>query len=84
MLKRSATLISLFVLSACASVSNETFSPIVVDGDTYQLRTRTIEGPNGAYETTSARVDGIYYLCRINSPGDCEAAVRRGLEELPF
>lgn len=67
-------------LGACTTVADEQLSAITVDGKSYTLRTRTIEGPNGSFETTSARVRGGYYLCKIDSPGDCEAAVKRGLE----
>lgn len=69
-------------LTACGTVEQETFTPIVVDGRTYELRTRTIDGPNGSYQTTSAMVGRIAYLCKIDSPGDCEAAVRRGRDEV--
>lgn len=73
-----------FALGACATVAEEQLSAIVVDGESYTLRTRTIQGPNGPFETTSARVRGGHFLCKIDSPGDCEAAVRRGLESNIF
>lgn len=66
------------VFSACAPVSNETFSTITVEGRPYELRTRTIDGPNGPYETSSVLVRNNYYLCKPDSPGDCEAAVKTG------
>lgn len=71
-------------LGACATVAEEQLSSIVVDDESYVLRTRTIEGPNGSFETTSARVRGKYFICKIDSPGDCEAAVRRGKESNIF
>lgn len=72
--------LSVLALGACATVAEEQLSSIVVDDESYVLRTRTIEGTNGAFETTSARVRGKYFICKIDSPGDCEAAVRRGKE----
>lgn len=71
-------------LGACGTVTDERLTPIVVDGQTFELRTRTIDGPNGAYETTSAEVYNIHYPCKIDSPGDCEGAVLRGLNNIPF
>lgn len=65
-------------LSACASVSNETVRTITLDGRSYDLRTRTIEGTNGTFETSSVKVHGSYFQCKPDSPGDCEAAVRTG------
>lgn len=63
-------------LGGCASVSSETFKTIVLEGRSFELRTRTIDGPNGSYETSSVRVRGSYYLCKPDSPGDCEAAIK--------
>ncbi|WP_299830166.1 hypothetical protein [uncultured Roseobacter sp.] len=72
--------LTVLALGACATVAEEQLSTIIVDDESYVLRTRTIEGPNGPFETTSARVRGKYFICKIDSPGDCEAAVRRGRE----
>lgn len=71
-------------LGACASVTDERLSTLVVNGEEYTLRTRTLEGPNGSFETTSAIVRGKAFVCRIDSPGDCEAAVRIGRESSRF
>ena len=67
------------LLAACSTVVSESSSSIVVDGERYELRTRVTNGPNGQYETTSAIVGGMSNTCIPDSPGDCEAAVRRGL-----
>lgn len=72
--------VTLFMLAACGTVTNETVGTIVVDGEAFELRTRTIDGPNGTYDTTSVRVNSVYYGCIPTSRGDCEAAVRNGLE----
>ena len=69
-------IVAALLLGACGSVTNETTSSIVVDRNTYELRTRTIQGPNGAYDTSSVRVKGTYRQCQPDSPGSCEAAVR--------
>ena len=63
------------LLSACGSVVNETTGSYVVDGKSYELRTRTVQGSNGTYDTSSIRVNGTYYQCRPESPGSCKAAV---------
>ncbi len=66
------------VLSACGTVTNETKGTIVLDGRTYELRTRTIQGSNGSYDTSSVRAHGTWRICLPASPGSCEAAIRRG------
>ncbi|WP_299865350.1 hypothetical protein [uncultured Roseobacter sp.] len=76
--------LSVLALGACATVAEERLSSIVVDDESYVLRTRVIETENGSFETTSARVRGKYFICKIDSPGDCEAAVRRGKESNIF
>ncbi len=81
---RLATACAFLSLGACATVTDERLSSIVVDGREYTLRTRTIDGPNGAFETTSAIVRGKAFICKIDSPGDCEAAVRIGRETRRF
>ncbi|MEM9636825.1 MAG: hypothetical protein AAGA94_04205 [Pseudomonadota bacterium] len=81
---RSFPAFAVLALGACASVAEERLSTIVVDGQSYVLRTRTIESPNGTFETTSARVRGKHFICKIDSPGDCEAAVRQGRESSLF
>ncbi|MCV3270553.1 YgdI/YgdR family lipoprotein [Roseobacter sinensis] len=76
--------LSVLTLTACAdSVADTQLRTIVVDGEPYTLRTRIIEGPNGPYETTSARVRNTYYPCKLDSPGDCAAAVRFGRDYFP-
>ncbi|MCV3270552.1 hypothetical protein [Roseobacter sinensis] len=76
--------LAVLAVGACATVADERLSTIVVDGREYTLRTRTIDGPTGTYETTSARVRGKHFICIIDSPGDCEAAVRQGRESSLF
>ncbi|MDW3224803.1 MAG: hypothetical protein R8G34_18295 [Paracoccaceae bacterium] len=73
-------LAALVALSACGTITNETYSTIVVDDDTYKIRTRTIDGANGTYQTSSVQVYGLHYQCLPESKGDCEAAVREGLD----
>lgn len=63
-------------LGACASVTNETKSTIALDGRTYELRTRTMQGANGSYNTSSVLAHGTWRLCLPESPGSCEAAIR--------
>lgn len=67
------------VLTACATVVDERRSSIVVDGRSYELRTRLIDGPNGTFEHTSVFVYQTPVMCQPDSPGDCEGKVRRTL-----
>lgn len=76
MLAKAALAICAILLSACATVSDETFRTIMVDGESYQVRIRTLEGQNGPVKQSSVWVKGGYSLCIIDSPGDCEAAIR--------
>lgn len=69
----------LLVLTACGTVENESKSSITVDGNAYELRTEQIEGPNGTYDNTSVIVNGRMYLCKPDSPNDCEDAVIQAL-----
>lgn len=75
----------LVLLGACGEAVTDTqFRTIIVDDEPYVLRTRTIEGPGGTYQTTSAKVYNSYYPCKLDSPGDCAAAVRFGRDYFPF
>ena len=69
---------SALVLSACGTVTNETRGTINLDGRTYELRTRTMQGSDGSYNTSSVRAKGTWRQCLPASPGSCEAAIRRG------
>lgn len=66
----------LVALTACAPVTDETRSTIDVEGSTYELRTRTLDGPNGPFQQSSVKVKNKYYICLPDSPGDCAAAVK--------
>ncbi|WP_300059543.1 hypothetical protein [uncultured Roseobacter sp.] len=84
-LRISLLVLVLATLAACGTrVIDTRLSTIIVDDELYTLRTRTIEGPNGTYQTTSARVYNSYYPCKLASPGDCAAAVRFGRDYFPF
>ena len=72
----------MLAVSACSSVVSESYGSIVVDGDTYDVRNRVIEGPEGSYTQTSVIVASVPRTCLPQSPGDCEAAVRRALNDI--
>lgn len=75
------------LLGACATITEESRSSIVVDGEVYELRTRTIDTGGRTYVKTDAMVGGFAVTCIPSSPGDCEAAVRNGLnrfDDRPF
>lgn len=63
-------------LGACATALSESRSTIVVDGRSYDLITREMEGPNGTFEQSHVIVNNRLYICLPDSPGDCEAAVK--------
>lgn len=73
---------SMLVLSACGSLVSQSSSTIIVDGRSYELRTSVIDGPQGTYEQSRVVVKNQTYLCLPDSPGDCEAAVRQGLNHI--
>ena len=64
-------------LSACATAQNENFSTINLNGRDYELRTRTMSGASGSFVQNSVLAHGTWRTCLPDSPGDCEAAVRR-------
>jgi hypothetical protein len=77
---------ALLVLSACATVVDEKRTMAVLErgfnaGERYEIRTRTIQGPNGLYEQTSVVYRGFTRLCRIDSPGDCEKAAEQLIDD---
>ena len=87
---RCFSVLSLAALAGCANTVSETRSDFVYNGETfdiyngetYELRTRTIERSGETFEHSAVRVFGMYYTCLPDSPGSCEAAVRRGVESI--
>lgn len=73
---RYSLVAGLLALTACAPVTDEKRSTIDVEGSAYELRTRTVDGPNGPYQQSSVKVKNKYYICLPDSPGDCASAVR--------
>ena len=67
-------------LSACgATVQDERYSQVSTFNGTYEVRTRTIDYEDGRRHTRSdVKVGGYWYPCKIDSPGDCEAAAEVG------
>jgi hypothetical protein len=68
-------------ISACATIENESSTTAVLSsgfnaGERYQIRTRTMSGPNGSFQQTSVVYKGISRVCIPDSPGDCEKAAR--------
>lgn len=75
------------MLTACATVTNETRTPQVLQtgfyaGERYELRQRTIEGRNGPYQQTSVVYRGYTRICLIDSPRDCELAALNLIDEV--
>lgn len=77
---------ALFVLAmgACTKVSTRSDGAVIVDDRSYALETRTISGSSGTFEQTKVVVYGVPYTCLPDSPGDCEAKVRRALNRYDF
>lgn len=74
------------MLSACATISEETRTPAVLEGgfyggERYELRTRLLEGPNGTYSQTSVVYRGLARTCILDSPNDCELKARNLIDE---
>lgn len=79
-------LAAVLMMSACATVSNETRTIAFIEdgfyqGIEYQVRTQFIEGPEGSYERTSVVYRGVSRTCILDSPGDCESKAERLIEE---
>ncbi|GIT87667.1 MULTISPECIES: hypothetical protein [Roseobacter] len=72
-------LVAAVVLGGCAEVIEEKYGSIVVDGQTYELRSRVMDGRNGTYTHTSVIVRNVPQTCLPESPGDCRAAVKNAL-----
>ncbi len=72
-------------LGACATVIDEQRQTRVLErgfysGERYELRTRTMQGPNGTFVQTSVVYRGLSRTCIIDSPRDCELAAQRLIE----
>ncbi|MEO9651113.1 MAG: hypothetical protein ABJ360_01895 [Roseobacter sp.] len=74
-------LFSAACVSGCATVSSQSSRDIIVDGQSYELRTSVIEGSKGPFERSQVKVNNKMYICLPDSKGDCEAAVRQGRDE---
>lgn len=69
--------VPMMILSACATVENETYSTINLNGREYELRTRTVTTSGSSFVQHSVRArDGAFYSCMPDSPGSCEGALR--------
>jgi hypothetical protein len=66
------------VLCSCGTITEQSQSSIMINGRSYELRDRTVQGISGSYRQTSIKVNNSYRDCLIDSPGSCEAAIRRG------
>ena len=76
------TVTAVLLLSGCATVSDETRIPAVLErgfyaGERYEIRRRVIHGPNGTYQQTSVVYKGLARTCIYDSPNDCEYAAER-------
>lgn len=67
-------------IAACAEVSNERTSSIVVDGETYTVVTDTVTEGNRTFDVSRVRVDNRELMCDLALSGDCESIVREELE----
>jgi len=76
----------LSMLWACGPVLEETRTTKQLTsgyyaGESYDLVTRVIDGPNGPYKQTRVVYWNRSAPCILDSPGDCEKAARRMIDE---
>jgi hypothetical protein len=69
-------------LGACSTIVDENVTTAVIQsgfnaGERYQVRERTLQGPQGIYKQTSVVYKGVSAVCRIDSPNDCAKAAER-------
>lgn len=76
MLRATLIITTVLTLGACASVQNESYSTINIDGRDYQLRSRTLNGPQGTFENYAIRAnDGSFRSCDPDTPRSCRLAL---------
>lgn len=75
-INRSVALVLLIAVAGCGTVEDVQRTTIEVDGRAYTLETREITTGNRSFNQTAAVVRQRRVTCLIDSPGDCEAAVR--------
>ena len=86
MLARISSVIAVLLLAACGEVVDERRTTAVLDsgyyaGERYDIVTRTIEGRNGTFDQTRVQYWGRSAPCILDSPGDCEKAARRLIDQ---
>ncbi len=79
MLRKTLLGTSLVLMAGCASIENESYSTIVVNGRETELRTRTMSDGNRTYVSNAVRAkNGSFKICEPDEPGSCEQALRVG------
>lgn len=78
---------TLVLLGGCAEIVDENVTEAFVEdgfyqGERYFVRTRTMQGANGTFEVTNVVYKGFARQCILTSPGDCETAGRRLIEDV--
>lgn len=79
--------VALVLLSGCATVIDEKRTTRVLPdnyyngGEPYDVVTQTVQGKNGTYQRTRVVYWGRSAPCIADSPGDCEAAARRLIDQ---
>ncbi len=78
--------IGLILLGACGTVVDERRTSAVLSdgyyaGEPYEIVTQTVQGQNGTYERTRVLYWARTAPCIADSPGDCEAAARRLIDQ---
>lgn len=73
--------LAILALGACANVLDETVTPAVLEGgfyggESYEVRSRLLEGPKGTYRQTRVVYRGVARTCILDSPNDCESKAR--------
>lgn len=80
-LTRFGTLVAaLGLITACSTAISESSEKIIVDGEAFNLRTRTYERSGGTFESTAVQVGYTWVQCLKDSPNDCARKVREQIE----
>lgn len=78
---------ALVLVSGCVTVLDESVTEAFVEdgfyqGERYFVRTRTLQTATGTFDETRVVYRGFSRQCILTSPGDCETAGRRLIEDV--
>lgn len=68
------------VASGCGEVLETRLSTVTYQGDSYTVRTETVQVGDRVYDVSRVTVGAVTKQCLVDSPGSCEAAVAEAKE----